>query len=92
MIQKHWCLLSVRAHLKWPVAKCKTVCPVVRQYKFDILLGNHGYCFSRLMRKGAFQSSVLNRASLVVLGNISAHRKGSLDIYKGTISGERYMF
>ncbi len=93
MIQKRRRFLWAKAHLKWTVAKWKTV-----------LWSDESKCevFGKLGRHvirtkedkdnpSCYQRSVQKPASLMVWGCMSACGMGSLHIWKGTINAERYI-
>ncbi len=72
MVQKRRRVLWAKAHLKWTVAKCKSV--LRSESKFDILVGNHGCRVLRVKEEGelpaCYQRSVQKPASLMVWGCI----------------------
>lgn len=81
--------------LKRSLAKWKTVCPVVRQIQIWHSFWKPWSAASfGLMRKGAFQlviSAQFKSLDLWWYGGY-APRMGSLDIWKGTINGEREIY
>uniref|UniRef100_A0A9J7XCR1 Paired domain-containing protein n=1 Tax=Cyprinus carpio carpio TaxID=630221 RepID=A0A9J7XCR1_CYPCA len=94
MIQKRRRFLWAKAHLKWTVAKWKTVL-WSDKLKFEVLFGKLG---RRVMRTkedkdnpSCYQRSVQKPASLMVWGCMSACGMGSLLIWKDTINAERYI-
>ncbi len=62
-------VLWAKAHLKWTVSKWKSVL-WSDESKFDILVGNHGWCVLRTKEEGdlpsSYQHSVRKPASLMV--------------------------
>uniref|UniRef100_A0A9J8B2T7 Tc1-like transposase DDE domain-containing protein n=1 Tax=Cyprinus carpio carpio TaxID=630221 RepID=A0A9J8B2T7_CYPCA len=94
MIQKRRRFLWAKAHLKWTVAKWKTVL-WSDESKFEVLFGKLGRHVIRTKENkdnpSCYQRSVLNPASLMVWGCMSACGMGSLHIWKGTINAERYI-
>ncbi|KAK3536514.1 hypothetical protein QTP86_013837 [Hemibagrus guttatus] len=92
MIQKHRCFLWAKAHLKWTVAKWKTVL-WSDESKFEVLFGKLGRHVIRTKEDkdnpSCYQRSVQKPASLMVWGCMSACGMGSLHIWKGTINAER---
>lgn len=94
MIQKRRRLLWAKAHLKWTVAKWKTVL-WSDESKFEVLYGNQGRRVIRTKEEkddpSCYQRSVQKPASLMVWGCISACGMGSLHIWKDTINAERYI-
>uniref|UniRef100_A0A9J7ZU29 Tc1-like transposase DDE domain-containing protein n=1 Tax=Cyprinus carpio carpio TaxID=630221 RepID=A0A9J7ZU29_CYPCA len=94
MIQKRRHFLWAKAHLKWTVAKWKTVL-WLEESKFEVLFGKLGRHVIRTKEDkdnpGCYQHSVQKPASLMVLGCMSACGMGSLHIWKGTINAERYI-
>ncbi|KAK3518655.1 hypothetical protein QTP70_006961 [Hemibagrus guttatus] len=91
MIQKRRRFLWAKAHLKWTVAKWKTVL-WSDQSKFEVLFGKLGRHFIRTKEDkdnpSCYQRSVQKPASLMVWGCMSACVMGSLHIWKGTINAE----
>ncbi len=94
MIQKRRCFLWAKAHLKWTVAKWKTVL-WSDESKFEVLFGKQGRHVIRTKEDkdnpSCYQRSVQKPASLMVWGCMSACGMGSLHIWKGTINAERYI-
>ncbi len=94
MIQKRRRFLWAKAHLKWTVAKWKTVL-WSDESKFEILFGKLGRHVIRTKEDkdnpSCYQRSVQKPASLMVWGCMSACGMGSLHIWKGTINAERYI-
>ncbi len=95
MIQKSRHFLWAKAHLKWTVAKWKTVL-WSDESKFEVLFGKLGpdYVIRTKEDKdnpSCYQHSVQKPASLMVWGCMSACGMGSLHIWKGTINAERYI-
>ncbi len=94
MIQKHRRFLWAKAHLKWTVAKWKTVL-WSDESKFEVLFGKLGRHVIRTKEDkdnpSCYQRSVQKPASLMVWGCMSACGMGSLHIWKGTINAERYI-
>ncbi len=94
MIQKRRCFLWAKAHLKWTVAKWKTVLWSDKS-KFEVLFGKLGRHVIRTKEDednpSCYQRSVQKPASLMVWGCMSACGMGSLHIWKGTINAERYI-
>ncbi|KAK3566989.1 hypothetical protein QTP86_008210 [Hemibagrus guttatus] len=92
MIQKRRRFLWAKAHLKWTVAKWKTVL-WSDESKFEVLFGKLGRHVIRTKEDkdnpSCYQRSVQKPASLMVLGCMSACGMGSLHIWKGTINAER---
>ncbi|KAK3534617.1 hypothetical protein QTP86_016770, partial [Hemibagrus guttatus] len=91
MIQKRRRFLWAKAHLKWTVAKWKTVL-WSDESKF-VLFGKLGCHVIRTKEDkdnpSCYQRSVQKPASLMVWGCMSACGMGSLHIWKGTINAER---
>ncbi|KAK3515427.1 hypothetical protein QTP70_019918, partial [Hemibagrus guttatus] len=91
MIQKRRRFLWAKAHLKWTVAKWKTVL-WSDESKFEVLLGKLGCHVIRTKEdkdnSSCYQRSVQKPASLMVWGCMSACGMGSLHIWKGTINAE----
>ncbi|KAK3510615.1 hypothetical protein QTP70_011872 [Hemibagrus guttatus] len=91
MIQKRRRFLWAKAHLKWTVAKWKTVL-WSDESKFEVLFGKLGRHFIRTKEDkdnpSCYQRSVQKPASLMVWGCMSACGIGSLHIWKGTINAE----
>ncbi|KAK3510396.1 hypothetical protein QTP70_005869 [Hemibagrus guttatus] len=91
MIQKRRRFLWAKAHLKWTVAKWKTVL-WSDESKFEVLLGKLGRHVIRTKEDkdnpSCYQRSVQKPASLMVWGCMSACDMGSLHIWKGTINAE----
>ncbi|KAK3546502.1 hypothetical protein QTP70_026357, partial [Hemibagrus guttatus] len=91
MIQKHRRFLWAKAHLKWTVAKWKTVL-WSDETKFEVLFGKLGRHVIRTKEDkdnpSCYQRSVQKPASLMVWGCMSACGMGSLHIWKGTINAE----
>uniref|UniRef100_A0A8C1MQE8 Transposase Tc1-like domain-containing protein n=1 Tax=Cyprinus carpio TaxID=7962 RepID=A0A8C1MQE8_CYPCA len=94
MIQKRRRFLWAKAHLKWTVAKWKTVL-WSDESKFEVLFGKLGRHVFRTKEDkenpSCYQRSVQKPASLMVWGCMSACGMGSLHIWKGTINAERYI-
>ncbi len=94
MIQKRRRFLWAKAHLKWTVAKWKTVL-WSDESKFEVLFGKLGRHVIRTKEDkdnpSCYQRSVQKPASLMVWGCMSACCMGSLHIWKGTINAERYI-
>ncbi len=94
MIQKRRRFLWVKAHLKWTVAKWKTVL-WSDESKCEVLFGKLGRHVIRTKEDkdnpSCYQRSVQKPASLMVWGCMSACGMGSLHIWKGTINAERYI-
>ncbi len=94
MIQKRRRFLWAKAHLKWTVAKWKTVL-WSDESKFEVLFGKLGRRVIRTKEDkdnpSCYQRSVQKPASLMVWGCMSACGMGSLHIWKGTINAERYI-
>ncbi len=94
MIQKRRRFLWAKAHLKWTVAKWKTVL-WSDESKFEVLFGKLGRHVIRTKEDkdnpSCYQRSVQKPASLMVWGCMSACGMGSLHIWKGTINAERYI-
>ncbi len=94
MIQKRRRFLWAKAHLKWTVAKWKTVLWSDKS-KFEVLFGKLGRHVIRTKEDednpSCYQRSVQKPASLMVWGCMSACGMGSLHIWKGTINAERYI-
>ncbi len=94
MIQKRRRFLWAKAHLKWTVAKWKTVL-WSDESKFEVLFGKLGRHVIRTKEgkdnPSCYQRSVQKPASLMVWGCMSACGMGSLHIWKGTINAERYI-
>ncbi|KAK3567028.1 hypothetical protein QTP86_008979 [Hemibagrus guttatus] len=92
MIQKRRHFLWAKAHLKWTVAKWKTVL-WSDESKFEVLFGKLGPHVIRTKEDkdnpSCYQRSVQKPASLMVCGCMSACGMGSLHIWKGTINAER---
>ncbi|KAK3542985.1 hypothetical protein QTP70_008520 [Hemibagrus guttatus] len=92
MIQKRRRFLWAKAHLKWTVAKWKTVL-WSDQSKFEVLFGKLGRHVIRTKEDkdnpSCYWRSVQKPASLMVWGCMSACGMGSLHIWKGTINAER---
>ncbi len=93
-IQKRRRFLWAKAHLKWTVAKWKTVLWSDKS-KFEVLFGKLGRHVIRTKEDkdnpSCYQRSVQKPASLMVWGCMSACGMGSLHIWKGTINAERYI-
>ncbi|KAK3530733.1 hypothetical protein QTP70_000761 [Hemibagrus guttatus] len=91
MIQKRRRFLWAKAHLKWTVAKWKTVL-WSDQSKFEVLFGKLGRHVIRTEEDkdnpSCYQRSVQKPASLMVWGCMSTCGMGSLHIWKGTINAE----
>ncbi|KAK3565173.1 hypothetical protein QTP86_000479 [Hemibagrus guttatus] len=91
MIQKRRRFLWAKAHLKWTVAKWKTVL-WSDESKFEVLFGKLGRHVIRTKEDkdnpSCYQRSVQKPASLMVWGCMSACGMGSLHIWKGTINAE----
>ncbi len=94
MIQKRRHFLWSKAHLKWTVAKWKTVL-WSDESKFEVIFGKLGRHVIRTKEHkdnpSCYQRSVQKPASLMVWGCMSACGMGSLHIWKGTINAERYI-
>ncbi len=94
MIQKRRRFLWAKAHLKWTVAKWKTVL-WSDESKFEVLFGKLGRHVIRTKKDkdnpSCYQRSVQKPVSLMVWGCMSACGMGSLHIWKGTINAERYI-
>ncbi len=94
MIQKRRRFLWAKAHLKWTVAKWKTVL-WSDESKFEVLFGKLGRHVIRTKEDkdnpSCYQRSVQKPASLMVWGCMSVCGMGSLHIWKGTINAERYI-
>ncbi len=94
MIQKRRRFLWAKAHLKWTVAKWKTVLWSDKS-KFEVLFGKLGRHVIRTKEDkdnpSCYQHSVQKTISLMVWGCMSACGMGSLHIWKGTINAERYI-
>uniref|UniRef100_A0A9J7XAB8 Paired domain-containing protein n=1 Tax=Cyprinus carpio carpio TaxID=630221 RepID=A0A9J7XAB8_CYPCA len=94
MIQKRRRFLWAKAHLKWTVAKWKTVLWSDGS-KFEVLFGKLGRHVIRTKEDKdnprCYQPSVQKPASLMVWGCMIACGMGSLHIWKGTINAERYI-
>uniref|UniRef100_A0A9J8CS13 Transposase Tc1-like domain-containing protein n=1 Tax=Cyprinus carpio carpio TaxID=630221 RepID=A0A9J8CS13_CYPCA len=94
MMQKRRRFLWAKAHLKWTVAKWKTVL-WSDESKFEVLFGNLGRHVIRTKEDkdnpSCYQRSVQKPASLMVWGFMSVCGMGSLHIWKGTINAERYI-
>ncbi len=94
MIQKRRRFLWAKAHLKWTVAKWKTVL-WSDESKFEVLFGKLGRHVIRIKEDkdnpSCYQRSVQKPASLMVWGCMSACGMGSLHTWKGTINAERYI-
>ncbi len=88
MIQKRRRFLWAKAHLKWTVAKWKTVL-WSDESKFEVLFGKLGRHVIRT--KEDKDNPSCYQASLMVWGCMSACGMGSLHIWKGTINAERYI-
>ncbi|KAK3531160.1 hypothetical protein QTP70_013256 [Hemibagrus guttatus] len=91
MIQKRRRFLWAKAHLKWTVAKWKTVLWSAES-KFEVLFGKLGRHVIRTKEDkdnpSCYQHSVQKPPSLMVWGCMSACGMGSLHIWKGTINAE----
>ncbi|KAK3510745.1 hypothetical protein QTP70_021334 [Hemibagrus guttatus] len=91
MIQKRRRFLWAKAHLKWTVAKWKTVL-WSDESKFEVLFGKLGRHVIRTKEDkdnpSCYQRSVQKPASLMVWGCMSVCGMGSLHIWKGTINAE----
>ncbi|KAK3545399.1 hypothetical protein QTP70_006943 [Hemibagrus guttatus] len=87
MIQKRRRFLWAKAHLKWTVAKWKTVL-WSDESKFEVLFGKLGRHVIQTKaykdNPSCYQRSVQKPASLMVWGCMSACGMGSLHIWKGT--------
>ncbi len=94
MIQMRRRFLWAKAHLKWTVAKWKTVL-WSDESKFEVLFEKLGRHVIRTKEDkdnpSCYQRSVQKPASLMVWGCISACGMGSLHIWKGRINAERYI-
>uniref|UniRef100_A0A9J7X4R8 Transposase n=1 Tax=Cyprinus carpio carpio TaxID=630221 RepID=A0A9J7X4R8_CYPCA len=86
--------VCAKAHLKWTVAKWKTVLRS-DESKFEVLFRKLGHHVIRTKEDkdnpSCYQHSVQKPASLMVWGCMSACGMGSLHIWKGTINAERYI-
>ncbi|KAK3549741.1 hypothetical protein QTP86_007736 [Hemibagrus guttatus] len=95
MIQKRRRFLWAKAHLKWTVAKWKTVL-WSDESKFEVLFGKLGRHVIRTKEDkdnpSCYQRSVQKPASLMVWGCMSVCGMGSLHIWKGTINAESITF
>ncbi|KAK3540502.1 hypothetical protein QTP70_032462 [Hemibagrus guttatus] len=95
MIQKCRRFLWAKVHLKWTVAKWKTVL-WSDESKFEVLFGKLGRHVIRIKEDkdnpSCYQRSVQKPASLMVWGCMSACGMGSLHIWKGTINAESTNF
>ncbi|KAK3506915.1 hypothetical protein QTP70_031190, partial [Hemibagrus guttatus] len=95
MIQKHRRFLWAKAHLKWTVAKWKTVL-WSDQSKFEVLFRKLGRHVIRTKEDkdnpSCYQRSVQKPAFLMVWGCMSTCGMGSLHIWKGTINAESTNF
>ncbi len=93
MIQERRRFLWAKAHLKWTVAKWKTV--LWSDESKCVLFGKLGRHIIRTKEDkdnpSCYQRSVQKPASLMVWGCMSACGMGSLHIWKGTINAERYI-
>ncbi len=89
MIQKCRRFLWAKAHLKWTVAKWKTVL-WSDESKFEVLFGKLGRHVIRT-KEDKDNPSCYQRSALMVWGCMSACDMGSLHIWKGTINAERYI-
>ncbi len=91
MIQKRRRFLWAKAHLKWTVAKWKTVL-WSDESKFEVLFGKLGRHVIRTKEDkdnpSCYQRSVQKPASLMVWGYMSVCGMGSLHIWKGTINAD----
>ncbi len=94
IIQKRRRFLWAKAHLKWTVAKWKTVL-WSDESKFEVIFGKLGRHVIRTKEDkdnpSCYQRSVQKPASLMVWGCMSACGMGSLHVWKGTINAERYI-
>uniref|UniRef100_A0A9J8B971 Transposase Tc1-like domain-containing protein n=1 Tax=Cyprinus carpio carpio TaxID=630221 RepID=A0A9J8B971_CYPCA len=94
MIQKRRCFFWAKAHLKWTVAKWKTVL-WSDESKLEVLFGKLRRHVIRTKEDkdnpSCYQRSVQKPASLMVWGCMSACGMGRLHIWKGTINAERNM-
>ncbi len=94
MVQKRHRVLWAKAHLKWTVSKWKSDL-WSDEFKFDILVGNHGRRVLRAKEEGdlpaCYQRSVQKPASLMVWGCINAYGMDSLHVLEGTMNAERYI-
>uniref|UniRef100_A0A9J8BDR5 Transposase n=1 Tax=Cyprinus carpio carpio TaxID=630221 RepID=A0A9J8BDR5_CYPCA len=94
MIQKRRRFLWAKAHLKWTVAKWKTVL-WSDELQFEVLFGKLGRHVIRTKedkdKPSCYQRSVQKPASLMVWRCMSPCGMGSLHIWKGTINAERYI-
>uniref|UniRef100_A0A8C1ZAB2 Tc1-like transposase DDE domain-containing protein n=1 Tax=Cyprinus carpio TaxID=7962 RepID=A0A8C1ZAB2_CYPCA len=83
-----------KAHLKWTVAKWKTVL-WSDESKFEVLFGKLECHVIQTKedkdKQSYYQRSVQKPASLMVWGCMSACGMGSLHIWKGSINAERYI-
>uniref|UniRef100_A0A803JHS9 Paired domain-containing protein n=1 Tax=Xenopus tropicalis TaxID=8364 RepID=A0A803JHS9_XENTR len=83
-----------RDHLKWSVAKWKTVL-WSDESQFEVLFGNLGRHVIRTKEDkdnpSCYQRSVQKPASLMVWGCMSACGMGSLHVWKGSINAEKYI-
>ncbi len=96
MIQKRRRFLWAKAHLKWTVAKWKTVLwSDSDESKFEVLFGKLGHHVIRTKEDkdnpSCYQRSVQKPASLMVWVCMSTCGMGSLHVWKGTINAERYI-
>ncbi len=93
MVQKRSRVLWAKAHLKWTVSWKSVLWS--DEYKFEILVGNHGRRVLRANEEGdlpaCHQRSVQKLASLMVWGCIGAYGMGSLRVLEGTMNAERYI-
>ncbi|KAK3527309.1 hypothetical protein QTP86_020238 [Hemibagrus guttatus] len=91
MIQKRRRFLWAKAHLKWTVAKWKTLL-WSDESKFEVLFGKLGRHVIQTKEDkdnpSCYQRSVQKPASLMVWGCMSSCGMGSLHIWKGTINAE----
>ncbi len=93
MTQKRRCFLWAKAHLKWTVAKWKTVL-WSDESKFEVLFGKLGRHVIRTKEdKDKLLSALSSEACISdgIWGCMSACGMGSLHIWKGTINAERYI-
>ena len=93
-IQKRSHFLWAKDHLKWTVAKWKSVL-WSDESKFEVHFGKLGRHVIRTKEDkdnpSCYQRSVQKPASLMVWGCMSACGMGSLHIWKGTINADSYI-
>ncbi len=94
MVQKRCHVLWAKSPLQWTVSKWKSVL-WSDESKFDVLVGNHGFCVLRAKEEGDLPAchprSVQKPVSLMVWGSISAYGMVSLLVLEGTMNAERYI-